>query len=400
MANRAPVISREQVVAYRLDAQGLRERADASRMVTVARAICVQNTPPGAAGQALAARVDGICEADVVTALQEDKSLLQAFAARAAPHVFATADAVVFTRGLLPHDEATLRAFMLGAQPALDCVGITATELIQLTERAMEQVLDGAGLVKDDLGRAVGEMLTDRVPRAARQAWTSPSSYASRQFLGESLVRFALPVLSMRGTLCHGDRRGRSPVLYRTDQWLGADLTRDADTASARADLVERYLRCYGPSTPEHFAEWGGIGDQQALAAWAQVRNDLRQVRCMDATAWIHRADAERLASAPRATGVRLLPPHDPYLQVRDRGTLVADRSLRRRVWRATGSPGAVLVDGQVLATWRPRASGRTLDLRIELLGDLPDRAAGLIREEAERLARHRDRTLGTVDGL
>jgi hypothetical protein len=97
---------------------------------------------------------------------------------------------------------------------------------------------------------------------------------------------------------------------------------------------------------------------------------------------------------------VRLLPPHDPYLQVRDRGTLVADRSLRQRVWRATGSPGAVLVDGQVLATWRPRASGRTLDLRIELLGDLPDRAAGLIREEAERLARHRDRTLGTVDGL
>jgi hypothetical protein len=54
----------------------------------------------------------------------------------------------------------------------------------------------------------------------------------------------------------------------------------------------------------------------------------------------------------------------------------------------------------QALATWRPRARGRTLDLRFELLGDLPDSAADLVREEAERPARHRGRTLGSVDGL
>lgn len=146
------MISREQAIAYRLDAQGLRERADAGRMMAVATAICVQNTPPGAAGQALAARVADISEGDVVAALEEDKSLLQAFGARAAPHVFATTDAPVFTLGLLPGDEAALRKFMLGARPALDTVGISATELVRLSGQAVEEVLDGTGLVKDDLG--------------------------------------------------------------------------------------------------------------------------------------------------------------------------------------------------------------------------------------------------------
>jgi hypothetical protein len=395
-----PGLSREQVVAYRLDAQGLRERADAGGMVAVARTICVQNTPPGAAGQALSARVDDVGEDDVAAALEDDKSLLQSFGARAAPHVFATADAAVFTLGLLPDGEEALRTFLQGARPALDAVELRATDLVELAGQAVEEVLDGTALVKDDLGRAVGELLTDRVPRAARKAWTSKSDYAERQFLGESLVRFALPVTSLRGTLCHGDRQGRSPLLYRTDQWLGTDPVRKADADAARTGLLRRYLHCYGPSTPEHFAAWGGIATEQAQAAWAQIRGDLCEVSLAGTTTWIHRDDADHLAAPPQPAGVRLLPPHDPYLQARDRETLLADRSLHRRVWRSTGMPGGVLVDGRLLATWRPRARRRTLDLRVETLGDLPDSAADPIREEAERLAAHRGRELGSIEGL
>lgn len=395
-----PELSRSQAVGYRLDAQGLRERADTGQLETVARAVCVQNTPPGAAGQALAARVEDVGEDDVAAALEQDRSLLQLFAARAAPHVVATADVGPFTLGLLPDDEEALRTFLRGAQPALDAMELRATELVDHTADAVKEVLDGTALVKDDLGRTVGELLTDRVPRSARRLWTSRSDYASKQFLGESLVRFALPVTSLRGTLCHGDRKGRSPLLYRTDQWLGADPLRGADAAGARAALLRRYLRCYGPSTPEHFAAWGGIGERQAQRAWAQLRDDLREVRLEGATAWIHRDDADHLASPPRPSGVRLLPPHDPYLQARDRDTLLADRELHRRVWRSTGMPGGVLVDGRLLATWRPRARRRTLDLRVEPLGDLPASAADPIREEAERLAAHRGRELGHVEGL
>jgi hypothetical protein len=400
MARSIPAISREQAVAYRLDAQGLNERAEAERLAGVAAAVWVQNTPPGSAGQALAARLDGIRERDVIHALEDDKTLLQAFGARAAPHVCATADAPTYLLGLRPDDEGALREFLQGAQPALDAVRIAASELVRLTRQAVTDILDGTALVKDDLGHAAGRAIIDHLPGSLRQAWTSPSTYAQDQFLGESLVRFALPVLSLQGVLCHGDRQGRSPLLYRTDQWLGADPFRDISPARARAELVRRYLRCYGPSTPEQLAAWGGIGLQQAQAAWAQVRAELREVTFMDATAWLLRADADRPAQAPRPAGVRLLPPRDPYLQTRDRTTLLADQSLHRRVWRATGAPGAVLVDGHLRATWRPRAKGRVLEVRIEPLDELPSPAIDLVHEEAERLAAFRERALGTVTGL
>lgn len=400
MAPSSPVISREQAVAYRLEVQRLNERAGADLLTHVAAAICTQNTPPGSAGQALATRVDSIGEHHVIHALWDDKTLLQAFGARAAPHVFATADAATYLLGLLPEDDATLREFLQGAQPALDTVGIAASELVRLTRQAVTEILDGTALVKDDVGRAAGRAISEHLPRGMHKAWTSPSTYAHGQFLGESLVRFALPVLSLQGVLCHGDRQGRSPLLYRTDQWLGADPLQDTSPARARAELVRRYLRCYGPSTPVHFAAWGGIGVQQAEAAWAQVRAELCEVTFMDATAWLLDADADGLARAPQPAGVRLLPPHDPYLQARDRTTLLPDRWLHRRVWRATGQPGAVLVDGQLRATWRPRAKGRVLDVRVEPLDRLPSPVVELIHEEAERLAAYRERTLGMVRGL
>jgi len=43
---------------------------------------------------------------------------------------------------------------------------------------------------------------------------------------------------------------------------------RPVEPAWARAELVRRYLHCYGPSTPQHFAEWAGIGPAQAGRAW------------------------------------------------------------------------------------------------------------------------------------
>jgi len=54
-------------------------------------------------------------------------------------------------------------------------------------------------------------------------------------------------------------------------------------------------------------------------------------------------------------TGVRFLPPYDPYLLDRDRDLLVPQRAAQRTVWRASGNPGVVLVDGEPVATWRSR---------------------------------------------
>lgn len=84
--------------------------------------------------------------------------------------------------------------------------------------------------------------------------------------------------------------------------------------------------------------------------------------------------------------GVRLLPPHDPYRRSRDRDTIV-DRKHHRDLWKATGDPGTVLVDGEVIGVWRPRKSGRDLTITITTFDVLPTRAKKPLHAEAERIA-------------
>jgi hypothetical protein len=82
---------------------------------------------------------------------------------------------------------------------------------------------------------------------------------------------------------------------------------------------------------------------------------------------------------------VRLLPPGDPYLQLRDRDLLVPDRQRQKEIWRMLGNPGVVLVGSEIAGTWRARASGKKLTLTVQPFeGKIPAKA---LQAEAERLA-------------
>ncbi len=68
---------------------------------------------------------------------------------------------------------------------------------------------------------------------------------------------------------------------------------------------------------------------------------------------------------------MRLVGPHDPYLQLCDGELLIADEARRKILWPVLGRPGAIVADGEVAGTWRPRASGRKLTVRIDPWGPL-----------------------------
>ncbi|MFP5370860.1 MAG: DNA glycosylase AlkZ-like family protein [Actinomycetes bacterium] len=97
------------------------------------------------------------------------------------------------------------------------------------------------------------------------------------------------------------------------------------------------------------------------------------------------------------ARTVRLVGPYDPYLQLRDRELLVGGEAQRKDLWPVLGRPGAILGDGEVLGTWRPRASGRRLTVRIEPWGPMKPRDWQAVEEQAERLAAHRGVDLADV---
>jgi hypothetical protein len=378
----------EQVLAFRLDGHNLAIRLPPGFLPRAAGACGIQNTPPGSAALSLHARVDGLTPADVDEALEADRTLLQTFSLRGATYVFPTADAAVFTRGVLPEDEASIRFFILGAIPAFDKVGISAIDAIRLTSEALYELLDGRAPVKRELAPELADKTSERLSPEQLAAWKSPSWYAEGQQLGEAIVRFCLYVIALEGAFCFATRHNMATYI-RTDQWLGAPLP-PADPSKARAELVRRYLSCYGPSTAAHFAEWAGIAPAQADAMWRLVEGELAAVDFEGRDTWLLKRDISRFTSPQSPEGVRFLPPHDPYLLLRDRATLIPDKALHRLVWRSAGNPGIVLVEGKPAATWRPVKKGKRLLLTVEPLGRAPRGFGEAIVAEAEALAQYR----------
>ncbi|MGN0095896.1 MAG: DNA glycosylase AlkZ-like family protein [Corynebacterium sp.] len=159
----------------------------------------------------------------------------------------------------------------------------------------------------------------------------------------------------------------------------------DVDPETARADLLRRYLHCYGPSTKADFATWLGVRAGDANPWWDRVESELTEVDFGRKT-WILTDDVDALQSPRAVRGVRLLPPRDPYTQMRDRETIV-DKKHHKAVWKTVGAPGTILSDGAIIGTWRPRKNGKKLTITVTPFEGLDASVEKQLRAEAEQVA-------------
>jgi len=159
----------------------------------------------------------------------------------------------------------------------------------------------------------------------------------------------------------------------------------EVEPRDARIELARRYLHVFGPTTAKAFAEWAGIGPQGGVVAFDALRHSLIPVRTPVGDSWILNSDEPTLRAAPgRAAPARLLPSGDTYflLQGRDRELLVPDASRRGALWTPRVWPGGVLVDGEIVGTWR-----RTLGtVTIQTWRRLPRAARDAVEAEAASL--------------
>jgi hypothetical protein len=65
---------------------------------------------------------------------------------------------------------------------------------------------------------------------------------------------------------------------------------------------------------------------------------------------------------------------------------LIPEKTLQRRIWRAAGSPGVVLVDGRCLAIWNSAKKGNRLVVRVEPISPIPQGARSRISADANTL--------------
>ena len=141
----------------------------------------------------------------------------------------------------------------------------------------------------------------------------------------------------------------RQPVIWTVPQ-------PDMDPDDARRELVRRYLHVFGPSTAADYGKWAGITARTAAEAFDSVRESLTPARTPIGEAWILTEDEETFAEAPRSpAAVRLLPSGDAYylLWGAQRQLLVEDSTHRAALWTSRVWPGALLVSGEIVGTWR-----------------------------------------------
>jgi hypothetical protein len=291
--------------------------------------------------------------------------------------VFPTRDLPVFTLGLRPEDGESQRTFIAGLlDPMIAESGVSVTKLEELAAKAVWEALDGRRLSKSELAAE----LRGRMP-AKLKRWFEPDT-----FFAANLVR----LVSLRGFLCFAARAGSQATFVRIDQWLNRPLPK-ADTAKARAELVRRYLRCYGPSTPAHFAEWAGMTLGSAQSSWESVEAELVEASLAGHRCWLHANDVAALKSPEDPQGARLLPPHDMFLFQGDRAALISDVRLHKVVWRNAGNPGVVLLNGRVVGAWRPNKKGKKLLLSVTPFNQLDVAARQAIEAEAVSMAAFRE---------
>jgi Winged helix DNA-binding domain len=353
---------RREVLAFRVRAQQL-DRESGALADTAVLDVGVQDTGPDGALWALALR--GV---DVSSLGPED--LATVWTIRGAPHVYRRTDLPAVAAAVEPFSDADAGKRIFDASKPLKAAGIGNVEALDAVAATMRDVVKEP-MVKGEVSRLVSDRMDEPYLRFCRPC-NAIHLYEMPFRLGA--LRAGLELQA--GT--------SPPVLEPIPDFEPAEQVPD------RLDVVRAYLRLLGPATPKHVADYLDAPVKDVKARWPE---DVVEVTVEGETRWLLAEDAHRLADVSART-TRLLGPFDLFLQAKDRRLLVDDPVRAKALWPVLGRPGAVLVDGEIAGTWRPRKSGSKLTVQVDLWRDVP---RGEVEEQAARLAAFRGLTLAGV---
>jgi len=291
-------LDRGAILGHRLRTGCLDERlppgADSLRR---AAWVGLTDSMPRAALLSIHARV-----ADTAPDAWADPALVQTWGPRFSAYVVAGDAIAAFTLGRLSDDPAKRKQ-------AID------------TADRLESFLAGRAMPYGEAGRALG-----RPPNSLRYA--APT--------GRIRIRW---------------EGARQPMIWTVP-------APDVDPHDARLDLARRYLHALGPTTPAAFEAWAGIRSPGGRRAFRDLADELVEVCTPLGEGWILARDEASFRwtrVSPAGATARLLPSGDAYwlLQGPERELLVPDPARRRTLWTPRVWPGAVLLQGEIVGTWR-----------------------------------------------
>jgi winged helix DNA-binding protein len=288
-------LTRGQILAFRRRAGALDERLPRGlRSLRRAAWAGLTDSVPRAALLSIHARV-----AETHPSSWEDPSLVQVWGPRFSVYVVPARDRAIFTLARLP-DEPARR------QRAQDIAGRVHT------------FLAGRRLRDSEVQEALG-------------------------------LHNGIKSATATGTLLIRWEGARAP-------WMWTAPAPEVDPVEARLELARRYLHIFGPATSATFAEWAGVKTPEARATFDALDKSLTAVRTPIGEAWILARDEPGFREADESpAAARLLPSGDSYFLLwgADRDLLVPDTRRLAELWTSRVWPGAVLVGGEIVGTWR-----------------------------------------------
>jgi hypothetical protein len=359
-------ITRAHVLGFRVRAQQL-DQESSELEDTAVLDIGVQDTGPDGGLWALAIRgVD-------VSTLSGDE-LATVWTIRGAPHLYRRGDLPAVAAAVEPFSDADAGKRIFDAARPLKAAGIANLAALDAVAAAMRSVVTEP-MVKGEVSTQLTALMDPPYLRFCR-----PCNATHLYEMPFRLAALRAGLELQAGT--------SPPVLERIP-----GFTRAA-TTTERYDVVRAYLRLIGPATPKQVAAYLDAPVKDVEARWP---SDAAEVSVDGEARWMLAADEVRLAAGPART-TRLLGPFDLFLQARDRPLLVDDPARAKALWPILGRPGAVLLDGEIAGTWRPRKTGARLRLEMELWAKVSPAVRGAITEQAERLAAYRHAQLAGID--
>jgi hypothetical protein len=342
--------SPRSVLAERVARHGFATRPERTVAEAAARTGAIQAQDPGAARLGIRSRSTGLTEADVLAAIDGDRSVVRTWLMRATIHLVAAEDARWMTAAFGPANARRFRKRWLD-------LGLTDA----LLERAVAELPD---ILAD--GPLTRHEIADELERRG--------VVIDR---GEQAPTHLLLHATTRGLLCRGPDRGRDATFALLDRWLPAapDGPRGDD---ALAELARRFFAAFSPATAADFTTWSGLPSSRAVGL---IRDELTPVD-VDGRAGFTLGEVE-----PQH-GLRLLSAFDNYLVgYRDRRLIIED-GWRPKVYVGGIIRPTVLLDGRVVGSWRLVRGARRATVEVQPFTALPRSARSAVDAEVDDIAR------------
>ena len=342
--------------------------ARADDAAEVARGVvALHSTDPASVYLSLRARLREPTFARIDRALYEDRTLVRMLGMRRTMFVVPAEDAVVIQAGCADAIAARERRQL---ESILEQSGVAKPAGRWL--RSVEAEVERALAVR---GEALGSELSTDVPALRERIRLAEGKPYAAEVNVTTRVLF---LMAAEGRIVRG--RPRGSFVSSQYRWRPAGEHTPMDVAEARAELVGRWLRAFGPGAVADLKWWTGWTVGEVRAALAAVGT--AEVELDDGVKGVALADDLEPVTEPEPW-VALLPALDPTVMGWQERSWYLGPHVPSLFDRSGNAGPTIWWDGRVVGGWAQRPTG---EIAVRLLEDVGSAATAAIDAEAERL--------------